>query len=165
MIRRASTWVGAPLSRVPPVLLLIITGGLLFGSACSKEEQPQSIPVPSGAPSAAPVAADTSTAANTAAPAPSAVAPAVDTAATPQPGINTKAQQQAGASIEPCCAALNTMSVLSGKSAESKAKAGAASKACYGIAKLVKDGKTSKAAAMAQIRSSLGDVSPPPECN
>jgi hypothetical protein len=57
------------------------------------------------------------------------------------------------------------MALLSGKSAESKSKAGAASKACFGIAKLVKEGKTSRQAALAQVKSSLGGVVPPPECN
>ena len=152
MIRRASA------------LLLVVTSGLLLTSACKKEEEPQAIPVPSAA-SAAPMAADTT--------APTAAAPTTTAAATPppnqganaQPGTPTKQSTAAGESIEGCCAALSAMSLLSGKSAESKAKAATSSKICYGIAKHVKDGKTSKAAAMAQIKSSLGGVVPPSECN
>ena len=156
MIRRASALL---------ILVTSVTSGLLRTGAGKKEEDPQSIPVPAAAPSAAPVAADTSTAAaSSAAPAPSAVAPTTDTAATPQPPTGTKTAA-GGQNIDTCCAALSTMSLLSGKSAESKAKAGAVSKACYGISKLVKEGKTTRSAGLLQVKSALGDVTPPPECN
>ncbi|MCC6554412.1 MAG: hypothetical protein IT372_15650 [Polyangiaceae bacterium] len=150
MIRRASA------------LLLIASTGLLLTGACKKDEDPQSIPVPSAAPSAAPVAADQ---VDSSAPAASAapvapVAPAA-TGAT-QPAAPTKVATE---SIDACCAALNTMSVFSGKSAEAKSKAGAGAKICNGISKLVKEGKTSKAAAMAQIKAAISGITPPPECN
>lgn len=150
---------------IPRALLLpLLAVGLLSLSACKdKEPDPQTIPVSSAAPPTAPVAADQAPTGAPAAPAGSEAAvappPATDTPATPQP----TGQKGGGASIDACCAGLLAINA-SGRSPESKAKAGTAHKLCLGLAKRVKDGEVSKAQAIGTIRATLGDVTAPGEC-
>lgn len=153
---------------IPRALLLpLLAGGLLSLGACKdKEPEPQTIPVSSAAPPAAPVAADQAPSAAPAAPAGSeaAAAPAptpsaTDAAATPQ----TTGVKGGGASIDACCAGLLAINA-SGRSPESKSKAGTAHKLCLGLAKRVKEGQVTRAQALGTIRATLGDVTAPGEC-
>lgn len=158
MIRRAS--------------LLLLAVGLLASGACKKEEsEPQTVPLPSAAPPATQVAADPVPPADTAAPGgtASAAAPAdtppADTAAVAPTAPQGGPAKGSGPSIDACCSALAKMAVLSGKSQESKNRAGTAGQLCRGLAQKVKDGQVTKATAMATIKGTLRDVSAPPECH
>lgn len=142
------------------VLLVLAACGIFLG-ACKKEEEPQSVPVPS-AQTAAPVAADTpppaTAPADAAPPEPAAVAP---TTPAPGTGLGTK---KAGESIDACCSALGAQAVLSGRSEDAKRKLNSAKQICLGVAKLVKEGKTSRAAALGSIKAGLAGASAPAEC-
>ena len=142
-------------------------------AACKgKEEEPQAVPMPSGTPAA--VAAD---------PAPTGAAPttgdmptgdaadggadasAAAVAPTPSPAGGSDAptpKTAGGGSIDACCSALASMRTT--KNASLKAKVEAAYSVCGGIAKRVKSGETSRAAALTQIRSAMVGQTAPPEC-
>lgn len=106
---------------------------------------------PAQAAQAAPAASDGAAAAASGAPVPVAAPPATEA---PKP--------VAQASIDGCCSALAAMQ-KSGLPAVVKSKAAVASATCAGIAKLVKEGKTSRSAALAQIGATMGGA-PPAEC-
>jgi hypothetical protein len=139
-----------------PIVLLAL-GGLALSlslSACKKDADPQAVPIPSGtaavvaptgAAEAASAAATVAATPPPAAPPPVAVAPVVH------------------ASIDSCCAALSAVS-KSGRGKEAKSKSASAAKICSGIAKLVKEGKTTRASAMTSIRAQLSGVDIPSEC-
>ena len=123
---------------------------------CGKKDgDPDTIPV--GSASAAAVAADAPDAAVAAAPdaaAPTPVTPTPQTNPTPKP---------AGGNIDGCCTAIAAVK-KSGRDAASKNKAAAAAMACPGISKRVKDGQTTRADAMTQIKALLSGVVVP-ECS
>ncbi|MEZ4296450.1 MAG: hypothetical protein R3B70_15875 [Polyangiaceae bacterium] len=139
----------------------LILGGLLFTGCKKDEEEPATVPVPTGAEPAttteAPPAADPSASAD--APQASADAPATPTA----PAAPATQTVRKGESIDACCSALRAVQ-KSGKTATAKSKAAAAAAVCPGIAKLVKDGTTSRASGLAQIRSALAGFDVPGEC-
>ena len=143
----------------------MLASGLLLGTVlfigCKDKEPPAEVPIPTGTPAA--VTADpppTPTATED----PDAGAPAASTpAATPQPGVAGTATAKKGESIDACCSALNAVA-KSGKTALAKSKAASAAAVCPGIAKLVKDGTTSRSAGLTQIRSALTGFTVPPEC-
>jgi hypothetical protein len=66
-------------------------------------------------------------------------------------------------SLDACCAALDAVK-RSGRGVEAKRKSAQADQICPGISKLVRDGKTTRDAGLAQIRSALTGVDVPPEC-
>lgn len=143
-------------------LVRVLASGLLLGSVifvgCKDKEEPASVPVPSGEPAATASAPTTTTTTED----PDAGAPAASTpAANPQPVATVTTRK--GESIDACCTALRGVA-KSGKTATAKSKAAAAAAVCPGIAKLVKDGTTSRSAGLAQIRSALTGFSVPPEC-
>jgi hypothetical protein len=148
-----------------------LLGGLLASSltlfGCKKDEDPATVPIPSGAASSAPAAttpppaaadADAGSDAGTGAP----QASGASTAATPQPLATTTAPAKQE-SIDACCTALKAIQ-KSGKSAIAKSKAASAAAVCPGIAKLVKAGTTGRAAGLSQIRSALTGFDVPGEC-
>jgi hypothetical protein len=122
-----------------------------------KDADPDTIPVGSGAPTA--VAAETPDA-GTAAAVADAAAPTPAQPVNPNP--NPKPAAGGGGNIDGCCTGIAAVK-KSGKDAASKNKASAAAMACPGISKAVKDGKTSRADAMTQIKALLGGVHVP-EC-
>ena len=139
-------------------VLLTITCGALLAIGCKKsEEEPQVVPLPSAAPApvkAAPEQQPAQPAGDTAAAAPSA---AVPVPVAPPPAETPKPVAQA--SIDGCCAALAAIP-KSGLPAAVKGKAAVASATCAGISKLVKEGKTSRASALAQIGATMGGAAP-----
>ena len=135
----------------PSSALVLMVLGALSLVACKKEAEPEAVPVPS-ATTPAPVAADSAGAAGT-------VATAVAT--TPPPVVNTAPVQPAN--IDACCSALSAVA-HSGRGKDAKIKSAQAAKICPGIAALVKSGKTTRASALTQIKSSLVGVDVPAEC-
>jgi hypothetical protein len=141
--------------------------GILAG-ACKKEEA-EPAPLPVQTPSATVVAADPVPVASEA-PAASAAGsaatptPPAATSAAPAPEPAAGAAAQGGATIAPCCKALSAIALKSGKSADTKAKAGTAATVCNRIDKLVKSGKTSRSSALTQVKSGLIGVTVPDEC-
>lgn len=137
-------------------------------SACKgKEEEPQAVPVPTGAPTT--MAADPPPTGA----APTGDAPMADAAdggadasaavAAPQTGGGSAAPTpKPGGSIDACCSALAAM--RSTKKVSDKTKIEAAYSVCGGIAKRVKAGETSRSAALTQIRSALVGITAPGEC-
>jgi hypothetical protein len=149
---------------------LFVLGVVALGGCKQKEPDPQSIPVPTGT-SAATVAAD---------PGPTGAQPAgagadagdADAAALVAPTTTTQPatpsepatpKSTGGGSIDACCSALAAIQ-RSGKSGVTKQKAAAAAAVCGGIAKRVKAGETSRAAALTQIRSAMVGAEVPGEC-
>ena len=144
--------------RVRFVVGLLVIGGLI-AVGCKKDEDPASVPVPSQSAAATPPPAPTTTED------PDAGAPETPSATpntNPQPVVTTTVPKKQE-SIDACCSALRAVQ-KSGKTAIAKSKAAAAAGVCPGIAKLVKDGTTSRSAGLAQIRSSLTGFAVPPEC-
>jgi len=90
-------------------------------------------------------------------------AAASGTPATPQPVVTATNTPTKHETIDACCSALSAVQ-KSGKTATAKSKAAAAAAVCPGIAKLVKNGTTSRSAGLAQIRSSLTGFDVPGEC-
>ena len=89
------------------------------------------------------------------------------TAASPDGGTSTppgtpvptgSVSQAKGAGLEACCSALQS-SAASGTEGQ-KTRAKQAAQLCQGISALVKQGKTSRAAAMTQLRSAAGGSLP-----
>jgi hypothetical protein len=151
-------------------VFFVLGCGLLAG-ACKKEEAAEPAPIPMQAPSATLVAADPVPVASEApaTPAPGSAAVAAPTpppaaAAAPASEPAGGAATQGGATIAPCCKALSAIALKSGKSADTKAKAGTAATVCSRIDKLVKSGKTSRSSALTQVKSGLVDVTVPDEC-
>ena len=156
---------------------LVVTA--LISGCKKKEESDEPLKLPekktessaSASASAAATAAPGSPSAE--APSASASAAAVPTASA-TPGAEASATAEAastgtpaavgGGNIDNCCAALRAIQT-SGVSKETKVKAGAAALACNGIAKLVKTGKTSRAAALTQVRAALGGATAPAACH
>jgi hypothetical protein len=134
--------------------MLLVLGGIAFSlcaSACKKEAEPQALPVPTVAatpesPPTAATAAETAPVAATPPPPPKAIAPV------------------APASIDGCCAALSAVA-KSGRGAQAKSKSATAAKICSGVAKLVKEGKTTRPSALTTVRAQLGGVDVPSECH
>jgi hypothetical protein len=132
---------------------LTLAGAIAVGCG-KKETEPQAVPTPSGTPAAVPAdpapASDAGAAATDAA----APTPVTPTPATPRPS---------GGNIDGCCAAIAAIKT-SGRTSIDKGKAAGAAAACTGIAKRVKDGATSRADGLTQVKSLLQGVSVP-ECN
>ena len=101
---------------------------------------------------------DTAAAAPTPAPAASSAAPAGSDSATPTPETPVPTSQVKGAGLEACCSALQ--SAASSAPATHKARTKQAAQLCQSISALVKQGKTSRAAAMTQLRSAAGGSLP-----
>jgi hypothetical protein len=148
-----------------PAIFLFVLGTASLAGCGKQETEAVSVNIP--LPSAAKVPADVP--ANSAAPPASAAAAPASAAAAPAsasavPAPLTALPTGGGASIDGCCAALSAVK-KSGKTAAVKAKAATAASVCPGIAKLVKEGKTSRSGALTQIKSALVGTTPPPECN
>ena len=145
-------------------LIRVLASGLLLGCVivvgCKDKEDPATVPVPSGEP-ATTAAAPAPTTSTTEDPAASASASA--TAAPPPVAGTGAAVPHKGESIDACCNALRAVA-KSGKTSTAKAKAASAAAVCPGIAKLVKDGTTSRSAGLSQIRSALTGYDVPGEC-
>lgn len=145
-------------------LIRVLASGLLLGCVmvvgCKDKEDPATVPVPSGEP--APTAAPAATTSATEDPAASAGASGAPTAPPPVAGTGTPVPHKAE-SIDGCCNALRAVA-KSGKTSTAKAKAASAAAVCPGIAKLVKDGTTSRSAGLSQIRSALTGYDVPGEC-
>jgi hypothetical protein len=101
------------------------------------------------------------------APAPPTPAPAASSAASASPDGGTSTPpgtptgsvaQPKGSGLEACCSALQS-SASSGTEGQ-KTRAKQAAQLCQGISALVKQGKTSRAAAMSQLRSAAGGSLP-----
>lgn len=133
----------------------MIACGALFFAGCKKEEaEPQAVPLPS-APAPVKAVAEAQPA-QPAQEASAAVAPPAQPVAPPP----TEAPKPvAQASIDGCCSALAGIG-KSGLPAAVKSKAAVASATCASIAKLVKEGKTSRASALAQINATMGGAAP-----
>jgi len=152
------------MKRSTVALTLLVCGSFAL-AACSKKEETTETPILSAAPpttltpvptqSGEPEAPPADSGAANAAPEPAAPPPA----AAPAPATAPKKAE----SIDACCAALKSIQ-SSGLPAATKTKAQQASMVCSGIAKLVKDGKTSRASAMTQIRSAMVGASVPAAC-
>lgn len=139
--------------------VVLVLGAASFG--CSKKEEAQTVPVPSAAP-AAPAGSAEGAAAASGATTTAAAAPTVTTR--PQPTTTTtQPVPTRNESIDACCSALSSMK-SSAKDAIAKRKAEAAAAVCPGIARLVKSGQTTRAAALTQIRSALVGTPPPSAC-
>jgi hypothetical protein len=108
------------------------------------DPQPTTVPTP---------AADPTAATGSAAEAPAAAGTAAAATDAPKTGGG------GGASIDGCCSALSAIK-SSGLPPDVKAKAASAASTCAGISKLVKEGKTSRASALAQIRATMGGTAP-----
>ncbi len=156
-----------------------VLAAVVLVSGCKKKdesEEPLKLPEKkaeaSATASAAASAAPTASAAASASPEPSgsaaAAAPSSSVAptesATPEAASSGTPTNVGYANIDKCCTALGAIQ-SSGVSKETKTKAAAARLACNGIAQLVKTGKTSRAAALAQVRSALGGATAPAACN
>ncbi len=152
-----------------------VLAAIVLVSGCNKKdesEEPLKLPekksAASATASAATSAAPTSSA--TASPEPSGsaavAAPSSSVAPTESatPAPSGAATNVGYANIDKCCTALGAIQ-SSGVSKETKTKAAAARLACNGIAQLVKTGKTTRAAALAQVRSALGGATAPAACN
>jgi hypothetical protein len=128
------------------LLLVLLSGG------CKKDEsKPDTVKDTSAA-------QDTSTAAPAPTPAPTASA-----STSPDGGPDTATPSSAttavhGYSIDGCCSALQAQAKTA--AATQKARAKQAAQLCSSIAGLVKDGRTSHAAALTQLRSAAGGSLP-----
>jgi hypothetical protein len=129
--------------------LMLALAGLVVVSCGKKDEGGQD--ASAAAASAAPttVAADQD-------------AGAIATPTPPPRPVNTTPPRSE--SIDACCSAISAIK-QSGKDTITKRKAEAAAAVCPGIARLVKDGKTSRKDALTQIRSALSGATAPSECN
>jgi hypothetical protein len=134
--------------------MILILGALAL-AACKKDADSQA--GAGTATSAAPLPPSTGEA--TAA---SAMASVTAAPTPPPPPVAAAPVQQA--SIDACCSALSAVG-KSGRGRDAKAKSAQASKVCPGIAKLVKEGKTTRASALTQIKSALVGVDIPSECH
>lgn len=132
-----------------PIVLLVLGGMAL--AACKKDADAQA---DAGAIVAPPVTTVEGTGASALA--------SVTAAPTPPPPPPPVAPVQ-HASIDACCSALSAVA-SSGRGKEAKAKSAQAARLCPGIAKLVKEGKTARGAALTQIKSALVGVEAPSEC-
>ena len=128
------------------LVLVALLGG------CKKEESaPTSVTSP----------ADTAPAAATPAPAASsAAAPSADagTASPETPAPTGTVGQVKGAGLEACCSALQSADPKA--TVGQKARAKQAGQLCQSISALVKQGKTSRAAALTSLRSAAGGTLP-----
>ena len=128
------------------LLLLVLLG------ACKKDE------------SKADTVKDTSATQDTATAAPAPTpAPAASGSASPDGGTDTATPSSAttavhGYSLDACCSALQSQAKTA--AATQKARAKQAAQLCQSIAGLVKDGRTSHAAAITQLRSAAGGSLP-----
>jgi len=139
------------MKRSSSALMLLVSGSLLF-AACKKSEDPTPVPLPMGASSAAPVGSDAAPTPAATPAAPVVVAPPVAVAP-----VNTQP-------IDACCSALLAVS-RSGRGADAKSKSAVAAKICSAMAPLVKSGKTTRAAAITNVRSQMIGVDIPAECH
>jgi hypothetical protein len=142
------------LAQLPSCFVALTLAGVLAAGCGKKESDPQAVPTPSG--TAATVPADPAPAANTDAGA------AVTDAAAPPPVVPVT-PRPSGGNIDGCCAAISAIKT-SGRTSIDKGRAAGAAAACPGIAKRVKDGATSRADGLTQIRALLQGVSVP-ECS
>lgn len=148
--------------RVGSMKVSWLLAAMLVLLACSKDETPpETIPFETTAAASEEEPrledSDDSAPANSAAPAED-----DDTAATPsaQPKAATKprppsGRTPSGASIASCCAALSAQARTTRDRAQSS-RYKQASGTCYGIDKVVKAGRTSRAAALRQVRALAG---------
>jgi hypothetical protein len=137
------------------LLLGLLLAGSVATFGCKKSEDPATVPVPTTTAAAVtpPEPTNTATEDPSASGAPTTPPPVVTATHTP-----TKHE-----TIDACCSALSAIS-KSGKSATAKSKAASAAAVCPGIAKLVKNGTTSRTAGLAQIRSAMTGFDIPGEC-
>jgi hypothetical protein len=136
---------------------LLLVFGLLSVSACKKKQEPELTPIPvASAPAPAQVASEAA--------APDPIAPASGPAgsAAPPPTAAPPQQPARRESIDACCAALAAYKG-SGRPKKVKDQAETGARVCRGAAPLVRDGKTSRQAALAQIRAASPGVNAP-EC-
>jgi hypothetical protein len=147
----------ASMIRVPSALLLLVCGALLL-PACKKPSDTSASDSASAAPAASAPAA-----AATPAPPPPAASPATSASAapTPTPGPVSNLPLPGG-SIDACCAALAAASRGRGPAA---GRAKQAMEICPGIAQLVRQGATSRAAGLTQVKSALTGGPIPAACN
>jgi hypothetical protein len=144
----------------PRSAILVASFSLLALVGCKKKEDKDPPPIPvSTAPAPVPVASES-------APEPIATAPA-DPASTaaPTPAPTTPPPSGGPAkreSIDACCAALSAYQ-KSGRPKNVKERAATAARVCRGASPAVRDGRTSRQAALAQVRASMGGGGPP-EC-
>jgi hypothetical protein len=130
------------------VILVLAFGGLLLGACGKKDGAAGDAPSASAPVTAAPVASETAAPVETATAAP-----------TPTPVVTTPKVQE---NIDACCNALQG-EAKSGKGT-AKAAAARALTICPGVAKLVREGKTTRASGLTQIRSALVGTSVPSQC-
>ncbi len=137
------------------LLLGLLLAGSVATFGCKKSEDPATVPVP------------TTTAAAVTPPEPTSTATEDPSASgaptTPPPVVTATHTPTKHETIDACCSALSAIS-KSGKSATAKSKAASAAAVCPGIAKLVKNGTTSRTAGLAQIRSAMTGFDIPGEC-
>ncbi|MBK8252469.1 MAG: hypothetical protein IPK82_07340 [Polyangiaceae bacterium] len=148
-------------SKIARVLLGTVVLGSLMFTACKKDEEPATVPVPTASQAATDTPPPPPPSDDAGAPDPSATAPSPPPVATGT-GTGTSTGRK-GDSIDACCNALRAIQ-KSGKTAAAKAKAASAAAVCPGVAKLVKDGTTSRSAGLAQIRSAMSGFDVPGEC-
>lgn len=155
--------------RARNALLALALGALALAGCNKKEDAPQAVPVPSApepvkaTPDPQPTTIPTPAAAPTTVTGSATEAPAGTASAAAAPTTDAPKPTGGGASIDSCCSALSAIK-SSGLPATVKSKAAQAATTCAGISKLVKEGKTSRASALAQIRATMGG-SAPSECN
>ncbi len=136
------------------MLAVLLALGAL--TACKKKEEPEPAPIPMGsAPAPAQVASESAAPASAAPP----VESAGPTTVAPPPTSSPPAKRE---SIEACCAALAAYE-SSGRPKKIKERAATGARVCRGAAPAVRDGKTSRQAALAQVRAASPGVNAP-EC-
>jgi hypothetical protein len=156
--------------RSTSALVLLVCGGLAL-SACGNKSETGGT---TGAASAAPVQAASAAPVASAEPAASASAAPADTAAAAPSGSASAAPADTGSApppvagvpvqpIDSCCAALSAVG-HSGRGRKAKNKASRAAEICPGIAALVRQGRSTRQAALTQIKSALVGSTVPPEC-
>ncbi len=139
------------------LLLGLLLAGSVATFGCKKSEDPATVPVPTTTAAAPTPPEPTSTATE------DPTAAASGAPATPPPVVTATQTPTKHETIDACCSALSAIS-KSGKSATAKSKAASAAAVCPGIAKLVKNGTTSRTAGLAQIRSAMTGFDIPGEC-
>jgi hypothetical protein len=151
--------------------VLLVCGGLTLAACGKKDDGGSTGTAASASATATATAAATATATATASAAPdpsgSASAAPADTgsaapADTGAPVATGKAPEKP---IDDCCAALARAAHTSGRGKAAKNAAHRAEEICPGIAALVRQGRTTRASALTQIKSALVGRSVPPQCN
>jgi hypothetical protein len=155
------------IARVSVGLLVVLTL-VVSGCKLKKDEtdEPLKVPEKKASADATATASATPTASDSAAPATSAAASAsaASSATTTPPEMGASGTAVDSSGIDKCCAALSAVQ-SSGVGKDSKKKSAAAALACVGISKLVKSGRTSRGAALVQVKAALAGASVPAACN